>query len=419
MKKGHPFLERIRKARHAQVDLAGVPAAARTAVILRASRLILARSRSILAANAIDVRHSRQSKAFMDRLALDLVRLKKMAAGIAAVARQPDPVGQLIVTRRRPNGLRVDKVRVPLGVIAVIYESRPNVTAEAAALAIRSGNAVVLRTGREAIRTSAAIAGCFRAALQAAKLAPDLVLFVDTPDRAYVTMVLGAEGLVDVAIPRGGPGLIREVVKSARIPVIKHYLGVCHTYVHRDADLAVAQKVCYNAKVQRPGVCNAMETMLVHKDIAGKFLPPMCRTLGLAGVEIRACPGTLRILRRADVDACAARPADFGAEFSDLILAVRVVASLDEAVDHINTFGSHHSDAILTRDRGAADRFVGRVDSAALFVNTSTRFSDGGEFGLGAEVGISTDKLHARGPMGAEDLTTTKYIAYGSGQVRT
>lgn len=413
------FLDRIRQAREAQIDLGVVPAAKRTRVILRAARLILSRRSAILAANKKDIAKAKHSKAFADRLMLDAQRLKKMVDAVLAVAHQKDPVGEVLVSRRRPNGLRVDKVRVPLGVVAIIYESRPNVTADAAALAIRSGNAVVLRTGREAIRTSALIASCFRRALQEEGLSQDTVLFAESADRRLVTTILGAVGLVDVAIPRGGPGLIREVVRSAKIPVIKHYLGVCHTYVDEKADLAMAQKICFNAKVQRPGVCNAMETMLVHRDAAERFLPAVCRSMDLAGVEIRACPKTRRILNRVKVACKAAKATDFGAEFSDLILAVRVVDDLDDAIRHINTFGSHHSDAIITGNRGAARRFLERVDSATLFVNSSTRLSDGGEFGLGAEVGISTDKLHARGPMGAEDLTTTKYIAYGNGQIRT
>lgn len=413
------FLNRIRKAKEAQIDLGGASAKQRTAIIRRAGKLILSRQAEILSANKQDVAGAAQSKAFMDRLILNPDRIRKMVAGVMAVAAQTDPVGQIVVSRKRPNGLRVDKVRVPLGVIAIVYESRPNVTADAAALALRSGNAIILRTGREALRTSRKIAACFSEALRREGFAPDCVLFVDSPDRRLVTALLGAEGLVDVAIPRGGPGLIREVVRSAKIPVIKHYLGVCHTYVDAKADLAMAQKICYNAKVQRPGVCNAMETMLIHTDIAEQFLPPMGRALELAGVEIRGCPRTVQILRRKTVACERASDRDFGTEFSDLILAVRVVDSLDGAIGHINTHGSHHTDSIVTRDPSAARRFLDRVDSATLFVNASTRFSDGGEFGLGAEIGISTDKLHARGPMGAEDLTTTKYIGYGEGQIRT
>ncbi|MBI4179981.1 glutamate-5-semialdehyde dehydrogenase [bacterium] len=413
------FIAKLKRARQSQIDLGSVPAARRSAAIRFAAERIWAARRSILAENRRDAAGSGQSKAFMDRLVLNESRLRAMVDGVRAVAGQPDPVGQRMSTRRRPNGLRVDKVRVPLGVVAVIYESRPNVTADAAALALRAGNAVVLRTGREAIRTSRRIAACFEWALKRAGLPPECVLFIDSPDRRLVTALLRAEGLVDVAIPRGGPGLIAEVVRSARVPVIKHYLGVCHTYVDARADLAMAQKVCFNAKVQRPGVCNAMETLLVHGAVAPKFLPPMARALDAAGVEIRACPRSLRLLRQAGVACRPAAPSDFGREFSDLILAVKTVGSLDEAIDHINAFGSRHSDAILTSDRRAADRFIDRVDSAALFVNTSTRFSDGGEFGLGAEVGISTDKLHARGPMGAEDLTTTKFVVTGQGQVRT
>ena len=415
------LLARIRRAKTAQIDLGGVgkdARDARTRVIRRAARVLRAGGARILAENKKDAASGAQSSAFRDRLMLNADRLKKMIKGVESVAAQPDPVGRVVVSRRRPNGLRVDKVRVPLGVVAVVYESRPNVTADAAALAIRSGNAIVLRTGREAIRTSRAIAACFRQALRAEGFDPECVLFVDSPDRRLVRAILGAEGLVDVAIPRGGPGLIQEVVRSAKIPVIKHYLGVCHTYVDARANLAMAQKICYNAKVQRPGVCNAMETLLVHSAVAPRFLTPLCRSYELAGVEIRACPKTLKILRKMQVVCRPAADGDFGAEFSDLILAIRVVDSLDDAIDHINTCGSHHTDSIVSADRAATRRFLDRVDSATLFVNASTRLSDGGEFGLGAEVGISTDKLHARGPMGAEDLTTTKYIGYGDGQIR-
>ncbi len=414
----HSFLGRIRRAKQAQLDIGAAPPRKRTAVIRRAADLLMRRRTHVLSENKKDIASLQNSKAFMDRLMLNEERLKKIVDGVRAVAAQPDPVGQIIISRKRPNGLRIDKVRVPIGVVAIIYESRPNVTADAAALAIRSGNAVVLRTGREAIRTSRVMASCFRDALWAEGFSRDCVLFVDNPDRRLVKAILGAEGLVDVAIPRGGPGLIREVVRSARIPVIKHYLGICHVYVDEAADLSVAQKICYNAKVQRPGVCNAMETLLVHRNIAERFLPAIGRSYELVGVEIRGCPGTRGILSRKGVAVRPARADDFGREFLDLIVAVKVVDSLDAAIDHINALGSHHTDSIVTRNAAATRVFLDRVDSATLFVNASTRLSDGGEFGLGAEVGISTDKLHARGPMGAEDLTSTKYIGYGTGQIR-
>lgn len=413
------FLRELHEVKNAQLDLGAASAAKRTAVLRRAARILNSRMPIILAANRRDVAAARQSRAFMDRLTLNPARFKNIVAGVLSVAGQPDPVGETVSSRRRPNGLRVNKIRVPLGVVAIVYESRPNVTADAAALAIRSGNAVVLRTGRDALGTSAMIADCFRQALREEKLPAECVLFINSPDRQLVTALLSAVGLVDVAIPRGGPGLIAEVVKSAKIPVIKHYLGVCHTFVDDRVDFAMAQKICYNAKVQRPGVCNAMETLLVHSKIAARFLPPMCRSYELAEVEIRACPETEKILKQAGIACVRARPEDFGAEFSDLILAVRVVSSLDAAIDHINRFGSHHTDSILTKSKSSAKRFLERVDSAVLFVNASTRLSDGGEFGLGAEVGISTDKLHARGPMGAEDLTTTKYVGLGTGQIRS
>jgi glutamate-5-semialdehyde dehydrogenase len=337
-----------------------------------------------------------------------------MADGIEEVIALPDPVGEVLRMWRRPNGLQVGRMRIPLGVIGIIYESRPNVTADAAALCVKSGNAVVLRGGSEAIHSNTAIAGVLRDALSSAALPADAVSIIPQTDRAAIDAMLSAEEYIDLIIPRGGEGLIRSVAEKSRIPVIKHYKGVCHIFVDEDADIAQAVSICVNAKVQRPGVCNAMETLLVHEKAAGAFLPAVGAELLKRGVEIRGCPETVRILRQAKP----AAEEDWGAEFLDLILAVRVVPSMDDAMEHIRRYGSLHTEAILTRDHSRAMRFLREVDSSLVLVNASTRFNDGFQLGLGAEIGISTTKIHAFGPMGLEELTTTKFIAFGDGQVR-
>jgi len=354
------------------------------------------------------------SAAMIDRLRLTDRRIAAMADGLRQVAALPDPVGTVIGGTVRPNGLRITKVRVPLGVVAIIYESRPNVTADAAALCLKAGNGVVLRGGKEALASNVAIWRVLQEGLAAAGLPADAVALVQTTDRAAVDALITAEGLIDVVIPRGGEGLIRRVVQGATIPVIKHYKGVCHVYVDASADLPMAEEVCFNAKCQRPGTCNAMETLLVHAAIAQRFLPAMCKRFAEAGVELRGCQRTRQLVP----DAKAATEDDWFAEYLDLVLAVRVVDSTDEAVEHIARYGSAHSDAIVTTDVREADRFVQGVDSAAVYVNASTRFTDGYEFGMGAEIGISTDKLHARGPMGLEELTSYKFVVYGNGQLR-
>ncbi len=308
----------------------------------------------------------------------------------------------------------IGKMRVPIGVVGIIYESRPNVTADAAGLCVKSGNAVVLRGGSEAINSNRVIVNILREACAKAGVPEDAVSFIDTTDREAVNVMLKLDEIIDLIIPRGGEGLIRFVAENSRIPVVYHYKGVCHTYVDKCADLKMAQEICFNAKVQRPGVCNAMETMLVHKDVAEKFLPPMCERFRNAGVEIRGCEVTRSIVPWVKE----ATEEDWYAEYLDLILAVKVVNSLDEAIDHINRCGSHHSDAIVTENYERGMRFLREVDSAAVYINASTRFTDGYEFGLGAEMGISTQKLHVRGPMGLEDLTCCKYIILGCGQVR-
>jgi len=371
----------------------------------------------ILAANAQDVADGKTkglSPALVDRLTLTPKRIAGMASALREVAALPDPVGEVVRMWRRPNGLWVGRLRVPLGVVGIIYEARPNVTADAAGLCIKSGNAVVLRGGSEALRSNKAILKALRRGLAAAGLPPEAVQLIGTTDRAAIDELLRLEEYIDLIIPRGGEGLIRRVVERSLIPVIKHYKGVCHTYVDVGADLEMARRIAYNAKVQRPGVCNAMETLLVHEAVAEAFLPPLARDYLAAGVELRGCPRTCQLVPEA-------KPAtedDWYAEYLDLILAVRVVASMEEAMEHIHRYGSGHSEAIVTRDYARAQRFVQEVDASAVFVNASTRFNDGGELGLGAEIGISTQKLHARGPMGLEELTCMKFIVFGDGQVR-
>ena len=404
-------------ARDAARQLSVATAAKRNAALLACAQAIRMRASELGAANAKDLAAAQSaglSKAMLDRLTLTPKSIEALAAGLEAIAAQSDPVGQTIAAYNRPDGLRIEKRRVPLGVVAIIFESRPNVTADAAALCLKSGNACILRGGKEALHSNLAIAACIRAGLDAAGLPPAAVTVVDTTDHAVVPALATADGLIDLIIPRGGEKLIRAVAEAATIPVIKHYTGNCHVYVHAQADLAMAERIVVNAKVQRPGTCNAAETLLVDQAVAERFLPAGARKLAAAKVELRGCPRTLAILPQA-------RPAseqDWYDEYLDLILAVRVVDNLDAAIEHINTYGSHHTDAIVTDSVAAAEAFVARVDSSSVMVNASTRLADGGVYGLGAEVGISTDKLHARGPMGAEDLTTYKWIVTGQGHLR-
>ncbi len=354
------------------------------------------------------------SKALLDRLLLNDKRIGAMAVGLREIAALPDPVGEVVKMWKRPNGLMIGKMRVPLGVVGIIYESRPNVTADATGLCIKSGNAVLLRGGSEAINSNRVIVDILKEACAQAGVPEDAVSFIDTTERSAVLEMLKLDELIDIVIPRGGEGLIRFVAENARMPVVYHYKGVCHTYVDKYADLGMAERICYNAKVQRPGVCNAMETMLVHKDVASEFLPAMCERFKEAGVELRGCEKTRALVpwvKEATED-------DWYEEYLDLILAVKVVDSFEEAVNHINKYGSHHSDAIVTENYERGMRFLREVDSAAVYVNASTRFTDGFEFGLGAEMGISTQKLHVRGPMGLEDLTCCKYVILGCGHIR-
>jgi glutamate-5-semialdehyde dehydrogenase len=354
------------------------------------------------------------SGAMIDRLTVKAATIDAMVAGLKEVARLNDPVGTMGPTWIRPNGLQIARMRIPLGVIGIIYESRPNVTVDAAGLCLKAGNAVILRGGSEAFYSNQALAAIIARALENSGLPDKSVQVVPVREREAIYALLNQEAFVDLIIPRGGEGLIRSVVENSKIPVLKHYKGVCHIYIDADADLDMAQNICHNAKAQRPGVCNAMETLLVHRSVAEAFLPAMAERFAEAGVELRGCAATCRILP----DAQKARESDWPAEYLDLILAVKVVEDMDEALAHIAAYSSNHSEAIVTRDYENARRFVREADSSAVLVNASTRFNDGGQLGLGAEIGISTSKLHAFGPMGVEELTTSKFVVQGSGQIR-
>lgn len=372
---------------------------------------------AIIAANERDVAAAEAkglAAAMVDRLLLNEKRVAAMADGLREVAQLPDPVGEVTGIRRRPNGLQVGRMRIPLGVIGIIYESRPNVTADAAGLCLKSGNAVILRGGSEALHSNRAIGEVLTGALESMGLPASALQVIGTADREAVLELLKLEDEIDLIIPRGGEGLIRFVSENSRIPVIKHYKGVCHVFIDATADYEMAEKICVNAKVQRPGVCNAMETLLIHKDIAETFIPRIVGVLREHQVEVRGCPITCEFAPQV-------RPAtaeDWGTEYLELILAVKVVDDLDEAIAHIQQYGSLHTESIVTRDYANAQRFLREVNSGVVMVNASTRFSDGNQLGLGAEIGISTTKLHSFGPMGLEDLTTRKFIIFGEGQTR-
>jgi glutamate-5-semialdehyde dehydrogenase len=405
------------RALAASRDLIGLTTRRKNAILLAMADELLSRRAAIQAANAADVAEGRAaglSAALVDRLTLTDARFDAMVGGVREVAALPDPVGRRIWRRTRPNGLVIEKRRVPLGVVAIIFESRPNVTADAAVLCIKTSNAVILRGGREAIRSNLAIAEALAAGGARAGLPAHAVQIIPTTDREAVRELVQLEDCVDVVIPRGGESLIRAVVEQARVPVLKHYKGVCHLYVDAAADLDMALLIAENAKCQRPGTCNAIEKLLVHEQVAAAFLPRLAELAARRAIEIRADAAARAIIPAFG----AATEADWSAEYLDLILTVGIVPSLRAAIGHINRHGSHHSDAIVTANRRAADRFLKEVDSAAVYVNASTRFTDGGEFGMGAEMGISTDKLHARGPMGLEELTTYKYRVTGAGQIR-
>ena len=379
---------------------------------------ILLRKDEIITTNAKDASSARESgltPAMIDRLTLDEKTITSMTNGLEEVALLPDPVGEVTGMWKRPNGLQVGQIRIPLGVIGFIYESRPNVTIDAAALCLKSGNAVLLKGGSEALHSNLLLNEIVSEALKKANLPEKSIQVFPFKEHEAVGILLGLDEYVDLIIPRGGEGLISFVVENSRIPVLKHFKGVCHVYVDEYADIEMARTICFNAKVQRPGVCNAMETMLVHNNVAPSFLPPMIEEFKNAGVEIRACEHTVRL----HPDLLLASESDWPAEYLDLILAVKIVGSMDEAVDHIERYGSHHTETIITNDYGRAKAFLEEVDASVVLINASTRFNDGFELGLGAEIGINTSKLHAYGPMSLKELTATKFIVYGSGQVRT
>ncbi len=411
------MLELGSKAQHAARELVLLSAEQKTEILLAMAVELDAQRELIRSANKKDLQDGEMkglSAAMLDRLTLTDPRIDGMIKGVHEVANLSDVVGNLISQTERPNGLLIKKIRVPIGVIGIIYESRPNVTADAAVLCLKSSNAVILRGGSEAQHSNLAITRALQAGGLKKGLPESAVQFVQTAERDAVKELVRLEGLVDLIIPRGGEGLIRTVAELARVPVLKHYKGVCHTYVDASADLDMAVNICINAKCQRPGVCNAMETMLVHKDIAETFLPLVWRRLHDHGVEIRGDQRTRELLPEAGE----ASEEDWYTEYLDLILSIKVVSDIGDAVAHINHYGSQHSDAIISSSEESQQYFTKNVDSATVYINSSTRFTDGGEFGMGAEMGISTDKLHARGPVGIEELTTYKYVIVGNGQIR-
>jgi glutamate-5-semialdehyde dehydrogenase len=406
-----------KRAKAAARRLAQLSSAEKDRALLRMAEQLEAQSSFLLAENRKDVDSAKSagvSSAVVDRIALDTGRVKSMARGLRDVAALADPVREVVKMWRRPNGLQVGRMRIPLGVIGMIYEARPNVTADAAGLCIKSGNAAILRGGSEAHHSNRAIGAVLRQACAETLVPQDAVQIVEIKDHAFINELLQLESYIDLIIPRGGEDLIRAVAANSRIPVIKHYKGVCHVYVDADATLEMANRICFNAKVQRPAVCNAMETLLVHEAIAEKFLPRMAADLQAAGVEIRGCERTRALIPGVKT----ANESDWAAEYLDLILAVRIVADMDQAIEHIERYGSEHTESIITSNYQRSREFIDRVNSSAVMVNASTRFNDGGELGLGAEIGISTSKIHAFGPMGLEELTTTKFIVLGDGQIR-
>lgn len=401
----------------ASSKLAKAPPGSKDEALLKMSGDLIGKADLLISENKKDVEEALSKglqPPLIDRLTLTPERIEKIAEGLRQVSSLKDPVGEVVRMWRRPNGLRVGRMRIPLGVIGIIYESRPNVTADAAGLCIKSGNSVILRGGSETLRSNRAIGEVLRDALRDSGLPEDAVQIIPVTDRSAVLEMLKLEELIDLIIPRGGEGLIRFVSENSRIPVLKHYKGVCHVFVDETANLDMAESICVNAKTQRPGVCNAMETMLVHKDIAHKFLPRVVKTLTDKGVEIRGCGRTREIVPEVGE----ASESDWYEEYLDLILSVRVVDGLEQAVDHIEKYGSMHTESIVTEGYSNSQAFINGVNSSTVMVNASTRFSDGFELGLGAEIGISTSKLHAFGPMGVEELTTTKFIIFGEGQIR-
>ncbi|HRS06958.1 MAG TPA: glutamate-5-semialdehyde dehydrogenase [Candidatus Ratteibacteria bacterium] len=415
-KKG--ILNQIQRTHKCCFEMSHIETREKNEFLMHLSDIIEKKTDIIIKENQKDVRKCEKqnySQAFIDRLLLTESRIRKMSSSLVNIAKLDDPVGTVIRETTRPNGLLIKKVRVPIGVIAIIYESRPDVTIEAASLCIKSGNCVILRGGKEAVFSNSILVECIKEALYLAHMSPDAVNLVKTGGRMGVKYLLSLNNLIDLVIPRGGESLIKTVVSISTIPVIKHYKGVCHIYVDKEADIEMALNVCLNAKIQRPGTCNAVEKLLVHKDIAKIFLPRMAELFVENNVEIRGCPETMKIID-------SAKPAsedDWYEEYLDLIISIKIVEDVNEAIAHINKYGTKHSDAIITNNNSYAGKFLEEVDSACVYHNASTRFTDGGEFGLGAEIGISTDKIHARGPMALEELTIYKYVIYGNGQTRT
>lgn len=410
------LMEQLAKTKKEAHTLAVSSAPERQAVLSNIALLLNERREEIKKINKIDINNAEDmelSSAMIDRLRLTDKEIDSMIKAVNEISMQKEVIGEVITGSTRPNGLKIRKVRVPLGVAGIIYESRPNVTIDSAALCIKSGNGAVLRGGKEAINSNKILAEIISESLEKAGFSKDIVYFIQDTDRNIIKDMAQAKGLIDVIIPRGGEGLINFVVDNARIPVIMHDKGVCHTFIDESAEYQQALSIAFNAKVQRPSACNAMETLLIHKNIAEKMLPEIAEMFQDVDVDLRGCPETLKY-----VDCRPAIEEDYYTEYHDMILSIKVVENIQEAINHINKYGSGHSDAIVTTDYNNAEKFLNEVDSAAVYVNASTRFTDGGEFGLGAEIGISTQKLHVRGPMGAEDLTTTKYLIYGSGQLR-
>ncbi|MDF2952880.1 MAG: Gamma-glutamyl phosphate reductase [Thermodesulfobacterium sp.] len=407
-----------KRAKMASKDLIILSSHTKNEVLKRVAQKLREKKEELKKINEKDVNQAiiqGHTKAFIDRLTLTDKIIEGMARGLEEVAMLPDPVGEVVKMWKRPNGLWVGKMRIPLGVIAMIYESRPNVTIDAAGLCFKSGNAVILRGGKEALNSNIALGEIFRETLREFNISEDVVQVVPTPNRKLMEYMLELEEYIDLIIPRGGEGLIRFVTEKARMPVIKHYKGVCHVYIDEEVDIKKAKEIAINAKCQRPGVCNAMETLLVHKNIAEKILPSLGEEYKKFGVELRGCPETLKYIPWAKP----ATEEDWYAEYLDLILAIKVVEDINSAIEHISKYGSNHTEAIVTENYLKAMKFLKEVDASVVLVNASTRFNDGGELGLGAEIGISTTKMHAYGPMGLEELTTTKFIVFGDGQIRT
>jgi glutamate-5-semialdehyde dehydrogenase len=411
------ILNKAKEAKEGARVLAKASSGQKNAVLIKMADALKKRLRELISENKKDIKSAEKkglSKALIDRLTLNEKRIDEMSKGLIEVSVLPNPVGEITRMWQRPNGMTVGRMRVPIGVIGIIYESRPNVTVDATGLCLKAGNAVILRGGSEAINSNKAIVKILREVAKAEGIREGAITFIDIPEREAIMEMLKLEGIIDLIIPRGGEGLIRAVTENSRIPVLKHYKGVCHVFVDRNADLKMAEEICFNAKVQRPGTCNAMETMLVDKKIARIFLPTMIKRFKDAGVRLKGCPAT----RSIDASLEKVREKDFYNEYLDLILNVKIVNDIDDAMAHIAKYSSSHSDAIVTDDYDKAMRFLKEVDSSAVFVNASTRLNDGYQFGLGAEIGISTDKIHARGPMGLEELTCTKFIVLGNGQLR-